>query len=217
MTIQPARAAITMIDYGGSNLRSVQKAFEAVGIAVDVTESPDEVGRARRLVLPGVGAFQAGMIGLKSRGLDEAIIRAVESGIPLLGICLGMQLLFDESEEMGLHAGLGLLPGRVVRFDGRKTPPFERELKVPHMGWNQIEHAGTHPLLDGVPSGSHAYFVHSYYCAPEAADTLATADYGVRFAAIAGRGHILGIQFHPEKSQAVGLRILANFAKLGVA
>lgn len=212
------QSAITMIDYGGSNLRSVQKAFEAVGVEVDVTPDPDLVVRARRLVLPGVGAFPAGMEGLKARGLDEAITQAVAAGIPLLGICLGMQLLFDESEEMGRHAGLGLLTGRVVRFDGCAIGPEGRGLKVPHMGWNQIEHPGTHPLLAGVPSGSHAYFVHSYYCAPsQATDVIATAEYDLRFAAIAGRGHILGIQFHPEKSQAVGLRILKNFADMGAA
>lgn len=210
---------ITMLDYGGSNLRSVQKAFEAVGVEIVVTDDSAVVRRAGRLVLPGVGAFQAGMNGLRARGLDEAIIEAVSTGVPLLGICLGMQLLFDGSEEMGAHPGLGLLPGRVLRFSGPAKEPGKPALKVPHMGWNQIKHAESHPLLVGVPSGSFAYFVHSYYCAPADSEdvdyVIATADYGGRFAAIAGRDHIMGIQFHPEKSQSVGLRILENFARLG--
>lgn len=208
---------ITMIDYGGSNLRSVAKAFEAVGACVIATADPDEVRRAARLVLPGVGAFGAGIAALRARGLVEATIEAASRGVPLLGICLGMQLLFDESEEMGQHAGLGLLPGRVVKFDGQGTSSDGHRLKVPHMGWNQINHDQQHPLLAGVPTGSHAYFVHSYYCAPDdPVVTMATVDYGGPFAAIVGRGHLFGIQFHPEKSRNVGLRILRNFATMGI-
>lgn len=208
---------ITMIDYGGSNLRSVQKAFEAVGARLIVTADPDEILQAKRLVLPGVGAFAAGMNALRARGLEEAIVEVVSRGVPLLGICLGMQLLFDESEEMGRHHGLGLVPGRVVIFDGQHPSADGRRLKVPHVGWNQIIHDEQHPLLVGVPSGSHAYFVHSYFCAPENGSVvLATTDYGGSFAAIIGQRRLFGIQFHPEKSQSVGLRILRNFGALEV-
>lgn len=202
---------ITMIDYGGSNLRSVQKAFEAVGAAVVVTADSDAISRATKLVLPGVGAFGAGMDALRARGLDAAVSDGVARGAWLLGICLGMQFLFDASEEMGQWPGLGLLPGRVVRFEQIAGAP----LKVPHMGWNEIESRAPHPLLANVAPGAHAYFVHSYVCVPDRlADVLATADYGGPFAAIVGRGRIYGLQFHPEKSQAAGLRILGNFAAL---
>lgn len=199
---------ITMIDYGLGNLRSVQKALEYVGASVQLTDDPALVRAAKKLVLPGVGAFGAGIAALNARGLANAIREAVGQGTPILGICLGMQFLFDESSEMGQHQGLGLLPGRVVRFPQNGLP-------VPHMGWNQVQHDGTHPLLDGVPAGAHAYFVHSYHCQPaNPADLIATTDYGQAIAAITGRGHILGIQFHPEKSQHTGLRILHNYHKM---
>jgi len=231
-----AAGTLTMIDYGGSNLRSVQKAFEAVGTQVDVTADPAVVLKAQRLILPGVGAFKAGMAGLKQRGLDEAIREAAAGGVPLLGICLGMQLLFEQSSEMGRHEGLGLIPGQVIGFPGYGPPPVQpgedlsehlpqerlapRDrrtgvLKIPHMGWNQVEHEGRHPLLDGVLSQSYAYFVHSFYCFPADPDSvIAWTEYGVRFASIVGHGRILGIQFHPEKSQQTGLRIIRNFAGL---
>lgn len=197
---------ITMIDYGGSNLRSVQKAFEFIGAPVQITADPHVVYRAEKLVLPGVGAFGTGIAGLRQRELDKAIREAAGRGVALLGICLGMQFLFDDSDEMGLHAGLGLIPGRVRRFD-------ESSLKVPHVGWNQIAHDGSHPLLKGVPDGAYAYFVHSYYCIPAIDDcTVAYTEYGQFFASIAGRDNVCGIQFHPEKSQQVGLQILRNFA-----
>jgi glutamine amidotransferase len=199
---------ITMIDYGLGNLRSVQKALEYVGASVQLTDDPALVRAAKKLVLPGVGAFGAGIAALHARGLANAIREAVGQGTPILGICLGMQFLFDESSEMGQHQGLGLLPGRVVRFPQNGLP-------VPHMGWNQVQHDGTHPLLDGVPAGAYAYFVHSYHCQPaNPADLIATTDYGQPIAAITGRGHILGIQFHPEKSQHTGLRILHNYHKM---
>lgn len=208
---------ITMIDYGGSNLRSVQKALEAVGARAVATADPEVVRRATKLVLPGVGAFGAGMAALRARGLDAAAAEAVGAGAWLLGICLGMQFLFDESDEMGQHAGLGLLGGRVTRFPAGLRAA-DRPLKVPHVGWNEIEHDGCHTLLAGVAPGAHAYFVHSYICIPDdPSDVLARADYGGPFAAVVGRGRVLGIQFHPEKSQRVGLQILRNFATMEVS
>ena len=205
---------VTLIDYGGSNLRSVQKAFEAVGARVNLAADPDEVRRAKKLVLPGVGAFGAGMAALRARGLDMAAAEAVEAGAGLLGICLGMQLLFDESDEMGVHPGLGLIAGRVTRLPANLLAGG-RPLKVPHIGWNEIDHDGRHPLLAGVAPGAHAYFVHSYYCRPRhESEVLARADYGGPFAAVIGRGRVFGIQFHPEKSQRGGLRILSNFAAM---
>ena len=205
---------VTLIDYGGSNLRSVQKAFEAVGARVNLAADPDEVRRAKKLVLPGVGAFGAGMAALRARGLDMAAAEAVEAGALLLGICLGRQFLFDESDEIGHHTGLGLIPGQVTRF-AADLSDGGRPLKVPHVGWNEIDHDGTHPLLAGVAPGAHAYFVHSYYCVPrDGVDVLARADYGQPVAAVVGRDGVLGIQFHPEKSQQVGLQILRNFVNL---
>jgi imidazole glycerol-phosphate synthase subunit HisH len=227
------KKTITMIDYGGSNLRSAQKAFEYVGAVVDITADPDTVRRAEKLVLPGVGAFGAGMAAIRRRGLEPAIQEAAQQGTPLLGICLGMQYLFDSSEEMGHHSGLGLIAGRVRRFDftdltqrrrlvlsvaeagAEKEEGDLRRLKVPHMGWNQIEPTRAGRLLAGVAAGSYAYFVHSYYCDPaEETAVLAHTDYGRPFAAIVGQNNIYGIQFHPEKSQAVGLRILQNYLTL---
>ena len=198
---------IAIVDYGVGNLRSVQKALERVGAEAVVSGDPGALDAARGVVLPGVGAFGDGMDQLRARGLAEPVLHHVEAGKPLLGICLGMQLLFEESEEMGQHTGLGLLPGRVVRFP-------EGELKVPHIGWNQLQ-VRQDPLLEGIADGSYAYFVHSYYVAPaEAEDVLATTEYGIAFAAVVGRGRVWGAQFHPEKSQEVGLRLLQNFARL---
>lgn len=207
-----SRPTITIVDYGGSNLRSVAKAFEYVGANIRTTDDPAVVRRAGRLVLPGVGAFGAGIAALRQRGLDEAVREAAQKGAPLLGICLGMQLLFDGSEEADDEAGLGLIAGwaRRFRFDAGKT-----RLKTPHMGWNQIMPARPSPLLAGTPAGSYAYFVHSYYCVPAGAESvLAWTDYGRPFAAIVAQENIFGIQFHPEKSQTVGLRILQNYAAL---
>jgi glutamine amidotransferase len=202
---------IVIVDYGIGNLRSVQKALERVGATAVVTSDPAALDRAQGVVLPGVGAFGDGMDRLRQRGLVEPVLRQAEAGKPLLGICLGMQLLFDESEEMGHQEGLGLLPGRVVRFP-------EGELKVPHIGWNQLRLAEPRPemaLLEGVEDGAYAYFVHSYYpAAGEPGDLLATTEYGIEFASVVGRGTIWGAQFHPEKSQDVGLRLLKNFVRL---
>ncbi len=199
-----------MIDYGASNIRSAQKAFEYVGAVVRLTADPDVVRRADRLVLPGVGAFGAGIDALRAKGLDTAICEAVNAGTPLLGICLGMQFLFEESDEMGVHRGLGLVPGHVTRFE-----LMGYGLKVPHMGWNQIDIVEDNPLVAGVPNGAHAYFVHSYYCVPgDTQDVVARTDYGRPFAAIIAHNSIFGIQFHPEKSQRRGLQILSNYLAL---
>jgi glutamine amidotransferase len=201
---------IVMIDYGASNIRSAQKAFEHVGASITLTADPQIVRQAHKLVLPGVGAFGAGMEALKTRELDSAVCDRVHAGIPLLGICLGMQFLFENSDEMGHHTGLGLIPGHVTRFE---LP--DPNLKVPHMGWNQIEHKENHPLLSGVSDGAFAYFVHSYYCVPnDAEDIVARTNYGHTFTSIVTRDNVYGIQFHPEKSQHVGLQILRNYVEL---
>jgi len=198
--------AIGIVDYGIGNLGSVTKAFRHVGAEATLTGSPEVLRRADALVLPGDGAFGAAMEELRARGLLPVLHDAVAGGRLLFGICIGMQLLFEESEEHGRHAGLGLLPGRVRRFEG--------ELPVPHMGWNRLQPSRTHPLFEGLARGCHVYFVHSYYCEAPADVTIATCDYGRSFAAVVGRDNVLGVQFHPEKSQAVGLRMVANFVAL---
>jgi glutamine amidotransferase len=198
---------IAIVDYGVGNLRSVQKAVERVGAKAVVTSDAADLADARGVILPGVGAFGKGMDSLRARNLVAPLLDQVNAGKPLLGICLGMQLLFEVSEEMGIHEGLGLLPGRVLRFP-------EGELKVPHIGWNQLR-IRPNPLLQGIRDGSHAYFVHSYYPEPgEPDDILAETDYGLDFASVVGRGKVWGAQFHPEKSQDVGLRLLENYARL---
>jgi imidazole glycerol-phosphate synthase subunit HisH len=200
---------IAIVDYGLGNLGSVTKGFRQVGAATVLSRDPAVLAEAEALVLPGDGAFGSTMAEIRQRGLVPVIAAAVAAGTPLLGICVGMQLLFEESEEHGRHAGLGLLPGRVRRFEAGRP--------VPHMGWNQLRWARGHALLDGIEPGDHVYFVHSYYCdAPEAV-TLATSDYGRDFPAIVGRGQVLGVQFHPEKSQATGLKVVANFVRLVAA
>lgn len=199
---------VSIIDIGIGNLRSVQKAFAFVGAEVELVADPAGVLAADKLVLPGVGAFGAGMAALRDRNLVAPLREAAAAGTPLLGICLGMQLLFATGEEMGRHEGLNLLPGRVIRFP-------EMGLVVPHMGWNELEPAGPHPLLEQVSAEAHAYFVHSYYCDPED-PTMVTAwtDYGLPFAAMVAHQRIFGIQFHPEKSQHVGRQILKNYVNL---
>jgi glutamine amidotransferase len=201
---------IALIDYGVGNLRSVEKALAAVGAEVRLTDQADEILAAEKAVLPGVGAFGDGLAGLRARGLDEVVKELARRGTPLLGICLGMQLLFETGEEMGEQPGLGLLPGRVRRFPvGRDAIP---SYKVPQTGWNQILFERPHPLLAGLSAGDYAYFNHSYYCdATDPADVLAWTEYGLRYASVVGRGRLYGVQFHPEKSQAVGLQILRNF------
>ena len=209
---------ITMIDYGASNIRSAQKAFEHIGADVQLTDDPEVVRRATKLVLPGVGAFGSGMAGLHRHNLPEAIQESVRRGVPFLGICVGMQLMFTEGHEMGIHQGLDLLPGKVVKFPDSLTVKNSQStinyLKVPHMGWNQLEPAWENPLLDDIQAGDYTYFVHSYYCDPEdATAVLAWTDYGFPFASVVAKDNIYGLQFHPEKSQNVGLTILKNFVE----
>lgn len=200
---------IAVIDYGASNLRSVMHAMGHLQVDAHVADTPDGLQGADAIILPGVGAFGAGMEQVRARGFEAPVKAAVAAGIPLLGICLGMQFLFEVSEEMGEYTGLGLLPGRVLKF------PDDLGLKIPHMGWNQLEPCRESPLLAGVNAGDYTYFVHSYYCAPaDDADVLATTDYGMPFTSIVARDNVYGVQFHPEKSQAVGLRILQNFVDM---
>jgi glutamine amidotransferase len=200
---------IAIVDYGIGNLGSVTKAFRRVGAESQLTADPAALLAADALVLPGDGAFGATMDEIKGRGLLQPLLDAARSGTPLLGICIGMQVLFEESEEHGRHAGLGLLPGRVRRF--------ETELPVPHMGWNALRATRPHPLTADVADGAYVYFVHSYFCDAPAEITLAVSDYGREFAAIVGRSNVLGVQFHPEKSQAVGLRMIESFVSLVAA
>jgi imidazole glycerol-phosphate synthase subunit HisH len=210
-----AQGWIAVIDYGVGNLRNVYKALEAAGAPARVVTEPQALADATGIVLPGVGAFGDAAANLRAGGFEAPLRAAVAAGTPLLGICVGMQLLFDESEEMGRHAGLGLIPGRVCRFPADQRTLEGEPLKVPQIGWNQLRHAGDDPLLAGVSDGAYAYFVHSYCCAPDLPGyTLATTDYGITYASVVGRDHIWGIQCHPEKSQAVGLRILGNFVRI---
>jgi len=202
---------IVIIDYGMGNLRSVQKGFENVGFEALVSDDPRVIEGADKLVLPGVGAFRDCMDNLRQGGFIGPIERHIEAGRPFLGICLGLQLLFTESEEFGLHAGLNIIPGRVRRFPADLQQDGEA-LKVPHMGWNQLAIQRPAPIFEGVPSGESVYFVHSYYVEPEDPSVVAaTADYGLTFCAAVWRDNVMATQFHPEKSQQVGLRILKNF------
>jgi glutamine amidotransferase len=202
-----ARAEVAIIDYGVGNLRSVEKAFGAMNCAAVVSGDERVLRAAKRLVLPGVGAFGACMKALGERGFDQLVRERAAEGTPLLGVCVGMQMLFEESEEFGRSEGLGLLRGRVRRFS--------KELLVPQTGWNQVAQHGAHPLLAGIEEGTFFYFVHSYYCEPEAREVvLGETEYGARYASVVARDALCGVQFHPEKSQAAGLRLLRNFAVL---
>ncbi|MEO3947707.1 imidazole glycerol phosphate synthase subunit HisH [Gorillibacterium sp. CAU 1737] len=197
---------IAIVDYGMGNLHSVSKAIERLGAEAFVTADEREILSASGAILPGVGAFGDAMAELTASRLDEVVRRYAASGKPLLGICLGMQLLFAESEEHGAHAGLGLLPGKVIRFEG--------SYKVPHMGWNKLNFLQPSPLTAGVEEG-HVYFVHSYHALPEQpSDLLAVTDYYQPVTAIVGRDNVYGMQFHPEKSGAVGLQLLGNFVRM---
>ncbi len=205
---------IAIIDYGMGNLRSVQKAFEKVGYEARVTSDPKVVLEAERVVLPGVGAFRDCIRNLEEGGFIEPILRVIREGRPFLGICLGLQLLFTESEEFGLHRGLDVIPGRVVRFaDGLKDG--DEDLKVPHMGWNQLAIKRRPPALAGIADGSNFYFVHSYYVKPDDPSVVATTtDYGGEFCSSVWKDNIVATQFHPEKSQEKGLAILKNFGEM---
>ncbi len=206
---------VTIIDYGIGNLRSIEKAFERVDVEVRRTDDADAIRNASRLVLPGVGAFGACIEEIRRRNLEAPILDAVEAkNTPFLGVCVGMQLLFDTGREKGVHDGLGILPGEVVHFHDAATD-WSDDLVVPHMGWNEITPTRSHPLFDGMEEPAYVYFVHSFHAAAEEpSDVLATATYGHDFPAIVHRDNVHGVQFHPEKSQAPGLRILENFATL---
>ncbi|WP_409343936.1 imidazole glycerol phosphate synthase subunit HisH [Paenibacillus sp. MBLB4367] len=201
---------IAIIDYGMGNLHSVSKAVERLGAHAVVTSDEREILSADGAILPGVGAFGDAMDNLEQTGLRDTVLHYAATGKPLLGICLGMQLLFTESEEHGKHKGLNLLPGSVVRFQG--------DYKVPHMGWNRLEFRQESPLFTGLEQG-HVYFVHSYHVKPEReSDLLATTDYHQQVTAIVGRNNVYGMQFHPEKSGALGIELLGNFLKIsGIA
>jgi glutamine amidotransferase len=208
---------IAVVDYGMGNLHSVQKGFERVGFPAEVTHDADSILRAGGLVLPGVGAFRKAMENLLARDLKKPLLRYLESGRPFLGICLGLQLLFSESEEFGSERGLGFFSGKVVRFSIAESAARQggRSLKVPHMGWNAIRVLKQTPVLDGIAEGTQFYFVHSYYPVPADSEIVSTTtDYGIPFASSVSRGKLFACQFHPEKSQSAGLRILENFGRM---
>jgi glutamine amidotransferase len=206
---------ITIIDYEMGNLRSVEKAFEKLGFDARVSNNPDDLLTTDKVVLPGVGAFKDCITNLRDGGFVEPLLQHVEAGKPLLGICVGMQMLFDESEEFGRHKGLGLIPGKVARFPAGMEERGER-LKVPHMGWNTIQIQRPAPLFKDTAEGSYVYFVHSYYCAADNPDDVAAScRYGdIVFTAAIWRENLMATQFHPEKSQDVGLKIFENFGGL---
>jgi glutamine amidotransferase len=200
---------VILLDVGTGNLRSVHKALQSLGAEITLTDSPSFVPGADKIILPGVGAFGDFMGGLRDRGLEQPVKAYAASGRPLLGICVGMQAFFDESGELGRHSGLGLLPGKVSKF------PDIAPLKVPHTGWNVLESAFESPLLRGLGREPYAYFNHSFYCSPQDERvTAASTDYGIRFTSVVQKDNLYGVQFHPEKSQKVGLKILENFLRV---
>jgi glutamine amidotransferase len=197
---------VAIIDYGVGNLRSVEKAFAATGCEASISSDESFLRSAEKLVLPGVGAFAACMRALKERGFDRLVRERASEGTPLLGVCVGMQMLFEESEEFGSTRGLGLLKGRVRKFGN--------ELVVPQVGWNRIHQRRPHALFEGIANGSFCYFVHSFYCEPgDDAVVAGETEYGRRYASVVAQGNVCGVQFHPEKSQDVGLRMLKNFSR----
>jgi glutamine amidotransferase len=199
---------IVIVDYGMGNLRNVQKGFEKIGVEARLTRNKREIGSSSAIVLPGVGAFKDCMENLEKYGLVEPLLRSIEKGKPYLGICLGLQILFSESEEFGSHKGLDLIKGKVVRF----VPDLEH--KVPHMGWNTIEKEKEVPVLQGIESGDFFYFVHSYYVTPDETHWVSSlTTYGKSFVSSIWKENLFATQFHPEKSQQKGLRILENFVK----
>lgn len=200
---------LIVVDYGMGNLRSVQKGFEKVGVSARISRDADEIRNVDRLVLPGVGAFPECMKNLSSLDLVEPILEFIQSGKPFLGICLGLQLLFNESEEFGIHEGFKVIPGTVRAFDRNMG------LKIPHMGWNQVFFRKEVPIFRGIPDGSYLYFVHSYYVVPQNdSHIVAESEYGITFTCAVAADNVFAVQFHPEKSQEIGLRILTNFAQL---
>ena len=205
---------ITIVDYGMGNLHSVLKAFEHLGVKAQISCEVRSLERADKVVLPGVGAFADAMAALRQMQLVEPLLRAINKGKPFLGICLGMQLLFDVSYEDGQHPGLAVISGEVRRFDFSDHPD-KQQLKIPHMGWNGLDRRKEGPLFKGVENGSYVYFVHSYYVAPkDKSVTATTTDYGISFTSSIRRDNVYAVQFHPEKSQRVGLQMLKNFADL---
>ncbi len=205
---------IAIVDYGMGNLRSVQKAFEKIGAEAVVTSDPLVVLEADRVVLPGVGAFRDCMRNLEEAGFVDPLLKVIAEGRPFLGICVGMQLLFTDSVEFGLYSGLNVIPGHVLRFPDQMIVAGER-LPVPQMGWNQLTFKKHPPAFVGIEDGSNVYFVHSYYVEPDDSAVIATTtDYGIEFCSSIWKDNIIATQFHPEKSQDVGLRILKNFAEL---
>jgi glutamine amidotransferase len=212
LAVPPPLPEIVVVDYDAGNLRSVQRALEAVGLRPRVTPNPRDVAGAEALVLPGVGSAQDCMRKLSVRGLIEPLRDYAASGRPFLGVCVGLQLLFDGSEEGGGVECLGILPGTVRRFPG------DTGLKVPQIGWNDVHFKTAHPLFDGIPEGSYFYFVHGYYADPsDPGITLGVADYGGDFAAIVAKDNIQATQFHPEKSADMGLRVYANFGRIAAS
>lgn len=198
---------IAIVDYGMGNLKSVYKAFRKVGIEAVVTSKPSEVDNASAIILPGVGAFRDCMQNLEGLGMPETIARSIEKGKPYLGICLGLQILFNESTEFGASKGLGILSGKVVRF-------ASDDLKIPHMGWNAVSLRKQPPIFDGIGDNNYFYFVHSYYVVPENESVIAgTTDYGTEFTSMVWKDNIMATQFHPEKSQNLGLQIFTNFGE----
>lgn len=205
---------IIIIDYGMGNLRSVLNAFQVIGATPLIARVPEEVRGADALVLPGVGAFGDCMKNLRSAGLDEAVLSALGAGKPYLGICLGLQVLFEESGEFGKTHGLAHLKGKVVPFEKGLRDGNRARLKVPHMGWNEIRKETGTPILEGVPDGAYFYFVHSYHVVPEGTELITTTtDYGVRFVSSVAKGNVFACQFHPERSGPLGLKVLQNFIK----
>ena len=205
-----SQGTVAIIDYEMGNLRSVQKAFEAIGSIATITRNPQAIEDSSHVVLPGVGAFGDCMRNLERFDLVSSVRKTIKAGKPFLGICLGLQLLFTESEEFGSHQGLDILAGRVVRFHAA-----ESAMKIPHMGWNRIRFAKPTPLLTGIPDGSYVYFVHSYYVEPVDQSIVGTTtDYGTSFASGICKDNLFACQFHPEKSQRWGMRLLKNFSRI---
>jgi glutamine amidotransferase len=210
--VSPPSPRIAIVDYGAGNLRSVEKALVRSGVEAEVTGDPRAVAKADGVVLPGAGAFREAFMNLEARGLADAVRESVEAGRPYLGLCLGLQLLFEEGDEHGVTPGLGVLNGRVERFPDRA--PDGEPLRIPHIGWNTVRFEGEHPMLEKLPVEEAYYFVHSFRAVPsDASVTVGTAHYGERFTAAAAKDNVFAVQFHPEKSQGAGRRLLDSYAQ----